>query len=275
MVVGRVNYLLRTLVLGAFAVVAWFGYAEVRDVLRGRDADLADSRAQVEELTAEVTGLETEVGTLTGQVETLGAEVVTLEAEVGVLEEEVVVLEEEVFDLQAALTLLKVDHRLATLEVLEQIEHADGRVETSVVFQELDEGGSPLGRPRLFKLPGRQAYVDGLVVKFDDDYVEAGDALRGTSICLFRRIFGEDQAPSTGFELDPVGIGPLPYTGDDDSPELRALWAQFWDFANDPELARKAGVRAIHGEAPFIETRPGARYVVELRASGGLSLRAE
>ncbi len=261
MVVGRVNYLLRTLVLGAFAVLAWFGYDEARGILRAHEDELAGKQQVIETLTGEVAGLEQEVGTLTGQVE--------------VLEQEVVVLEREVFDLQAALTLLKVDHRLATLEVIEQVEYDDGHVETSVVFQELDGSGQPLGRPRLFRLPGRQCYVDGLVVKFDDDFVQAGDALRGTSICLFRRIFGEDQAPSTGFELDPVGLGPLPYGGDDGSPALRALWTRFWDFANDPDLARQAGVRAIHGEAPFIETRPGARYVIELRASGGLSLRAE
>ena len=39
--------------------------------------------------------------------------------------------------------------------------------------------------------------------------------------------------------------------------------------------AAEKGVRAIHGEAPFIEVRPGRSYKVELRASGGLSIRAE
>jgi hypothetical protein len=35
------------------------------------------------------------------------------------------------------------------------------------------------------------------------------------------------------------------------------------------------GVRAIHGEAPFIELRPGKTYRIELRASGGLTLVPE
>ena len=41
------------------------------------------------------------------------------------------------------------------------------------------------------------------------------------------------------------------------------------------QLARQMGVRAIHGEAPFIETRPGKTYSVELRASGGLTIQSE
>jgi len=36
-----------------------------------------------------------------------------------------------------------------------------------------------------------------------------------------------------------------------------------------------ADVRAIHGEAPFMELRPCKSYRVELRASGGLSIVAE
>ena len=60
------------------------------------------------------------------------------------------------------------------------------------------------------------------------------------------------------------------------SPDLVSkLWMRFWDYANDPEEAASVGVRAIHGEAPFIELREGSSYLVELRSSGGLSLTKE
>ena len=55
----------------------------------------------------------------------------------------------------------------------------------------------------------------------------------------------------------------------------KGLWARFWDYANDPELAREKGVRAAHGEAPSIQLRPGKSYRVELRASGGISVVPE
>jgi hypothetical protein len=31
----------------------------------------------------------------------------------------------------------------------------------------------------------------------------------------------------------------------------------------------------MHGEAPFTEVQPGKSYLLELRASGGLSIRVE
>ncbi len=46
-------------------------------------------------------------------------------------------------------------------------------------------------------------------------------------------------------------------------------------YANDPELAASKGVRAIHGEAPSIELREGKTYRIELRSSGGLSIKVE
>ena len=55
----------------------------------------------------------------------------------------------------------------------------------------------------------------------------------------------------------------------------RALWERFWDYANDPALAKQVGVRALQGEAPFVEARVGRSYRLELRASGGLVFQAE
>ena len=117
-----------------------------------------------------------------------------------------------------------------------------------------------------------------LVIRFEDSYVEGGDALRGTSLCLFQRLFGEEQRPKDGVPLDPEGQLPHVYGGDTTpSPLHRDLWRRFWDYANDPELARKKGVRASHGEAPFIEARRRSlrRAIVFSAASGSLLTSAE
>ena len=65
--------------------------------------------------------------------------------------------------------------------------------------------------------------------------------------------------------------------GDEDGPDpLHAeLWERFWEYANDPELAREKGVRALQGEAPFMELKAGKKYRVNLRASDGLTIQAE
>ena len=73
-------------------------------------------------------------------------------------------------------------------------------------------------------------------------------------------------------------LGAAPAYAEDETPPddyYRELWSRFWDYANDPSLARSKGVRALHGEAPFIELRPGKSYSIELRSSGGLSIQAE
>lgn len=181
--------------------------------------------------------------------------------------------EARIRELEAALALLKVDHRVARIEVLEQ---GGEPVTTRLRFSELRPDGAPLGPAREATIEGRIVYVDALVLKFEDDYVERGDALRGTSLCLFRRLFGEKQKPEQGVALDSPGQLPAVYSpGDAPEPFYTDLWARFWDYANDPELAREQGVRAAHGEAPFVELRPGMTYRLELRASGGLSIAAE
>ena len=58
-------------------------------------------------------------------------------------------------------------------------------------------------------------------------------------------------------------------------PLYTQLFEKIWDYANDPEEASRLGVRAIQGEAPSIEARPGKTYRIELRQSGGMTIRAE
>ena len=190
-------------------------------------------------------------------------------------QERLSVLSEENEELELRNRLLRLDHRLARVEVLAQRE-AEGSVTTSVRFTELGPGGKPMGEAKELEVKGRFLYLESQVVKFSDEYIESADPLRGTSICLFRRVFGEQQRPMDGPELDPVGASPGIITGDNVRlVEHSELWKRFWDYANDPELASAAGVRAVHGEAPFTELRPGKSYRVELRASGGLSIQPE
>jgi hypothetical protein len=125
-------------------------------------------------------------------------------------------------------------------------------------------------------LPGEEFYIDALVVRFDRKYVEAGDGLRGKSLLLFRRAFGDQQKPVDGVPL---------FTGQAGSqiPELmqvdrvpsdfeKQIWTRFWDYANDPTLAAAQGIRVAQGEAPHIRAVAGQVYKLTLRSSGGLEI---
>jgi len=231
------THLLRTLVVGVVAALGWAVWLRVDDTLS------IERRALI--------------------VETQRADE---------LAEQLHEAEATIDDLATALAYVKVDTRRARLTVLEQT--SAPRVSTRVRFVEIDADGETVSKPIETELPGRVAYIESLVIKFDDSHVEAGDPWRGTSLCLFRRMFCENQRPEEGVSLDPEGQEPPGYADADARPS-DALWRRFWDYADDPQAAAEQGVRALHGEAPFIELRAGRSYLVELRAAGGLSIRRE
>jgi hypothetical protein len=46
------------------------------------------------------------------------------------------------------------------------------------------------------------------------------------------------------------------------------IWKRFWELANDDKLAKEHGVRAIHGDAPYMRMEPERVYEVLLRSTG-------
>ena len=253
--------LVASAVVGVVLIAGWWTLF-LRAKLNEHKEALAERDAQLELRAQEISTLRDENAAQAERVKQLNAEI----------EEK----NKRIRSLEAALRLLKVDYRLARIEILAQDTAPDGGVTTRLRFTEVDGDGQPLGEGQEAAVNGRRVYVESLVVKFEDDYVEGGDFLRGTSVCLFTRAFGESQAPEDGAPLEVAGRRPRVYAGDEQpDPFYDDLWARFWEYANDPEAARARGVRAIHGEAPFLEVAPGKTYLLELRASGGLSFRAE
>ena len=237
--------------LSALAGIAgWWTYV-VREEVLGNELELEKARTELTEVQGQLEQSRREVELKTRQLQ----------------------------ELRVRLALLKIDHRVARIEVVAQepVPGKDGEVRTTVRFIEYDEDGQPIGEEQELTIEGSQLYLESLVIKFDDDYVEAGEFLRGTSLCLFNRVFSESVAPRDGVEIDRRGSHPSPYTGGDGADEMfqAELWEHFWEYANDPEAAAEKGVRAIHGEAPFMKVRPGRSYEVELRSSGGLSIRPQ
>jgi hypothetical protein len=257
--------MLRNLVLGAFAAIgafwSWYFYKEGTE--HERAIEVRDER--IGDLESKIAAKDTELEERARKLEAQGRE----------LERQA----QEIRRLEVSLHLLKVDHRVARLEVVSQQPKpggAPGEVITTVRFIELDPDGNEIGPGVTCEIEGRKVYIEGMTIKFDDEFVELGDYLRGTSLCLFTRLFGEEQAPTEGHQLDPRTTHPLPYGGDDlPDPFYEELWGKFWDYANDPAAAAEKGVRAAHGEAPFVEARPGKTYRVELRQSGGLTITPE
>jgi hypothetical protein len=184
------------------------------------------------------------------------------------------VLSERNEALEAAVRLLRYTERRAQLVVLDQMPGADGNVRSRVRFTELDPQGDPVGELRELWLDGDEVYIDALVIKFDDSFVTAGDALKGKALLLFRRIFTDRRRPADGDVLDREGQMPQSYAAERAPTAFeRELWARFWELANDPEEARRRGVRALHGEAVSTRLRKDRVYTIALRSTGELTIQ--
>jgi hypothetical protein len=253
----NVNFLIRTLVLSGIVGLGGWWTIQFRQTALEREAEILERDEQIAELASTVAERDLQI----------------VDLDTRVLEQQ-----KEIDELEVAIWLLKFDHRVARIVVLEQTDDPANPdlVRTRVRFEELDRTGTPVGPGRELTVEGRVVYIEGLVIKFEDGYVEGSDLLRGSSVCMFRRMYGENQKPSDGVHIDSATTHPLA-AGDEEGPDpyFVDLWEQFWEYANDPALAATKGVRASHGEAPFIEMRPGKTYRVELRASGGLTVVAE
>ncbi len=176
--------------------------------------------------------------------------------------------------LEAAVRLLRHTERRARLVVLDQAPGPEGHPRTRVRFSEVDAQGNTVGEPRELWLDGDEVYVDALVVKFEDTFVTAGDALKGKALLLFRRIFTDRRRPSEGDVLDREGQMPQSYAAERAPTAFeRELWARFWDLANDPEEAQRRGVRALHGEAVSTRLRKDRSYAITLRSTGELTIQ--
>lgn len=176
--------------------------------------------------------------------------------------------------LEAAVRLLRHTERRARIVVLDQAPGPDGHLVTRIRFSELNANGDPIGEPREFSVTGDEVYVDTLVIKFEDEFITAGDALKGRSLLLFRRIFGDRLRPVDAHVLDREGQMPQAYAAEKaPSAFERELWAQFWTLANDPAEAKRRGVRALHGEAVSTKLRKAGVYAVTFRSTGELTIQ--
>ncbi|MCZ7644111.1 MAG: hypothetical protein M5U26_02335 [Planctomycetota bacterium] len=176
-------------------------------------------------------------------------------------------------ELEAFVARLKFSERRAQIVVLDQRKEESGAVWSKFRFTEIDGAGNPVKESLEFDVPGEEVYFDALAIKFEDAFVEQGDALKGKSLLLFRRVFTNKLKPDDGYPLDPRGMAPEIYAAQEAPTDLeKELWRRFWEIAEQPELAREKGVRAIHGEAVYAKLKRDGVYLIELRSTGELTL---
>ncbi len=254
---SAVRTVLLTLLVGTFGLGGYSVYSEYTK----RERELREKAEEIAAANEKLVMLRDELETKDAEINRLGLDLKQKE--------------QQISKLKTSMQLLKTDQRLARLDVVSVERDENGTVTGSQLkFVELSPQGKPITQAKTINLPGDIVYVDNWIVKFDDKYVENGDVARGTSLCLFRRIFSEQQSPNDGVSLDEVGMRPQAYaSGGVTSDFEKQLWGEFWEIANNPARAAELGIRAANGEAVSIKVREGMAYTIELRSSGGLSIQ--
>jgi len=182
-------------------------------------------------------------------------------------------LKRERAQLAEVIERLDVERRVAEIEVLQQHKNAQGDIQTILRFTEFDRNAKPL-EPLVFGVPSDTPHFDALVIKFDRDYVKRGDQLRGHSLALFRRVYGDTQPPNSGYWIGKrAGVPDVYRVADQPSDFELKLWDEFWTYASDPEKSAEAGVRIAQGEAVYTPMKPGETWRLTLDADGGLNLK--
>jgi hypothetical protein len=182
--------------------------------------------------------------------------------------------------LKTVVTRLTAERRVADVIVTDQTpDPATGKLRTTLLFVEYARDGSTLPAKR-FTIDGNTAHLDAMVVKFAGKFVEENDPLKGHSVALFTRLYGESQAPENAFPIDPPCAAPEVYRSPDkhnadQAAFERELWANFWKLADDATYRNSMGVRVAQGEGIWSPFLPDRLYTVSLESDGGLNLTSE
>jgi hypothetical protein len=177
--------------------------------------------------------------------------------------------------LQEIVTHLQAEQRVADVVVTDQSE-VDGVIQTTLLFVEYAKDGKPLPAKR-FTYEGKQAHIDAMAIVFEGQYLKDRDPLRGRSIALFTRLFGDKQTPQNAHRIDDPQQIPLIYQGAD--PQVsefeQELWRDFWRLADDEAYRKSMGVRIAQGEGVWRPFEPGNLYTITLQTDGGLFITSE
>ena len=173
----------------------------------------------------------------------------------------------------------KLKQAIATLTQEEQIGYAkvlrqatrDGKRYSTIRFVETVRG-NPLEivLQKDVEIEGDIIHFDALIVTFSSQAVMDG---KERSLYLWRRVYGDNQAPSAGFDIEEPGAEPARYAGLLSRLKMKdreLFWNAIWDLANDPEALQQHGIKAIYGNAVYKKLKPGLIYVFKISPTGQL-----
>ncbi len=143
---------------------------------------------------------------------------------------------------------------------------------TTIKFLEYDAQGRPL-QPRYFTFSDNIIQFQSLVIRFDDQFVLAGDKFKGQSAYLFWKAFVLDGAATEEYVIASVDEVPSGYKTDGARNDFEdELWQEFWEYALDADKATMYGIKNAQIEAPGMKFVPGMLYTLKIEHDGGIRI---
>jgi hypothetical protein len=191
-------------------------------------------------------------------------------------EQKIEQLQDQKRQLEEVVTRLSSENRVADVLVSQQAKNAQGLLETTLLFVEYDKQGQTLPG-KSFTIVGDTAHIDAMVIKFDHDFIAKDDPLRGHSIALFTKIYGDHQSPADAALIDSPGKIPDVYRGADPkvSEFETSLWGDFWKLYDDAKYREEKGVRALGGQGVWGPLQPERLYSLTIESDGGLNMTSQ
>ena len=172
--------------------------------------------------------------------------------------------------LKQAIGTLTLEEQIGYAKVVQQ-EKRDGKLYSTVRVVETARG-NPFQTvlQKDYEIEGDVIHFDALIVTFPSQAVIDG---KERSLYLWRRVYGDNQAPSAGFAIEEQGAEPARYANLLARLRLKdrqMFWTAIWDLANDPEALERHGIKAIYGNAVYKKMRPGLIYIFKISPTGQL-----
>ena len=182
--------------------------------------------------------------------------------------------------LKEAIANLTATETVAFVDVSKRVESKSG-AKVSFIFSETERNQPNREIDEGIKLnaDGNLTYFEALVVSFNFDQVKEGKK----AIFLWRRVFGEDEAPSKGHSLKqslPKAYEEISkacnktFFGFQLTDNAKEFWNSIWDLANNPDKLKSLGIQSIQAKASGIKLMSGMRYKLTIGSTGKMDINA-